>query len=224
MNKYALVVAGGKGTRMGGEMPKQFLLLGGRPMLMHTLERFYHYDPAITLVLVLPPSHIELWKGLCRSHHFELPCNLVAGGEERFFSVKRGLACVPDDGDALVAVHDGVRPFVSPEVIERCYAAARDFGAAVPVIEECDSLRHITSEGASEAVDRSLYRRVQTPQTFRASLLKKGYEQPFSPLFTDDASVVEAAGGSITLVKGNRENIKITTPFDWEIAKMLLSC
>ncbi len=225
MSDYAIIVAGGKGLRMGGEVPKQFLPLNGRPVLMRTLEAFHTCCPLMELVLVLPCDQQDYWRMLCREYAFDVPYRLADGGETRFHSVRNGLALVPADAGGVVGVHDGVRPFVAAEVIRRTYETARCCGTAVPVIDMIDSVRRTitTADGEqrNEAVDRSHYKLVQTPQVFRLSLFRKAYEQPFSPLFTDDASVVEALGVDITLVEGNRENIKITTPYDLQIAGVL---
>lgn len=224
MKKYAIIVAGGKGLRMGMEVPKQFLPVGGKPVLMRTLEAFKTCVPDVHLVLVLPVSQQDYWHELCRSYHFDLPCRIADGGETRFHSVSNGLALVPEDEDTLVAVHDGVRPFVSPGVISRCYETAGIWGTAVPVIEVYETLRRLdTVEGTSQTVNRASYRLVQTPQTFDGRLLKQAYAVGYRSEFTDDASVVEACGTDIHLVEGNRENIKITTPFDLSVAEALLS-
>lgn len=221
MSKYALIVAGGKGLRMGAELPKQFLPIGneGKPVLMYTLEAFYKSDPQIKIVLVLPEEQQAYWKALCAEKHFALPHDVVHGGETRFHSVKNGLDFISEDG--LVAVHDGVRPFVSSEVIARCYETAKEYQAVIPVIEVVDTVRCLTDKG-SETVDRSEYKLVQTPQVFDVSLLKRAYSQAYTPFFTDDASVVEAMGVAVALVEGNRENIKITTPFDLKVASTLI--
>ena len=228
MKKYAIVVAGGKGLRMGGEIPKQFIPVQGRPVLMRTLDVFHAYDEAVELIVVLPVAQQGYWNELCRDmtpaflHH-------LAWTEERtrFHSVANGLAEVPDgETDALVAVHDGVRPFVSREVIAACYESAFRERAAIPVVEVVETLRCLESNGAegdSITVDRAQYRLVQTPQAFRADVLKTAYRQEYRPFFTDDASVVEAMGVQVKLVPGNRENIKITTPFDLKVAEALLS-
>lgn len=218
MRTYALIVAGGKGVRMGGDLPKQFLPVNGKPVLMHTLETFHACDPRMQIILVLPCSQQSFWADLCKKHAFTVPHVVADGGETRFHSVKNGLAHVV--APALVGVHDGVRPFVSAAVIARCYAQAAESRAVVPVIEVVETLRRLDGE-ASVTVPRGDYRLVQTPQVFDASLLKQAYEQPYTPAFTDDASVVEALGHSVTLVEGNRENIKITTPFDLKIAEAL---
>lgn len=223
MKKYAIIVAGGKGLRMGGNLPKQFVPLNdGKPLLMHTLERFYSCDPQINLIVVLPCNQVNLWNGLCQNHAFTIPHQIAFGGEERYFSVKNGLESVPCEEGVFVAVHDGVRPFVSHEVINNCFEEAIIHKAVVPVIEVMETIRYMKEEEESETVNRSRYRLVQTPQVFEASLLKKAYGQPYEESFTDDASLVEALGEKIHLVKGNRENIKVTTIFDLQIAKALL--
>jgi 2-C-methyl-D-erythritol 4-phosphate cytidylyltransferase len=216
MNKYVIIVAGGRGLRMGSELPKQFLLLGGKPVLMHTIEAFYRYDADIQVVLVLPRDHQDYWKSLCSSYHFEIPHRIVDGGETRFHSVRNGLQVI--GGTGLVGVHDGVRPFVSKEVIERCYLEAEQKQAVIPVVEVVETVRHLQGDESS-TVPRNEYRLVQTPQVFSVPLLKKAYLQPYSPSFTDDASVVESFGEKVFLTEGNRENIKITTPFDLIIGK-----
>ena len=215
---YVIIVAGGKGLRMGGDVPKQFQLLGNQPVLMHTLQRFADDCKDLQIILVLPQEQIEYWSDLGEKYHFGVEHWIVAGGETRFHSVQSGLAQIPDDAEGVVAVHDGVRPLVSREVIGKCFEEARGKKAVVPVVPVVESLRHV-SDGA---VPRADYRLVQTPQTFDIQLLKQAYRQPFSKDFTDDASVVEAFGHPITMVEGNRENIKLTTPFDLRIAEMLL--
>lgn len=220
MTKSAIIVAGGSGTRMGAALPKQFLEIGGKPVLMHTLERFVHFDPRIRLIVVLPVSQIDAWKSLCRAHHFELPHRVVSGGETRFHSVKNGLdALEPSD---VVAIHDGVRPLVSEGTLERCFRMAETNGAAIPALPVIESLREGSPE-QSHAVNRALYYSVQTPQVFQFGLLHTAYDQSWCPEFTDDASVVEALGHQIPMVEGNRENIKITHPVDLQIAGLLLA-
>jgi len=218
MKKHIIIVAGGKGLRMGGDIPKQFLPVCGKPVLMRTLEAFRTYDPSIHIVLVLPVSQQTYWKELCRTYRFELPHDIADGGETRFHSVMNGLALV--EGDGLVGVHDGVRPFVSQEVIARCYEEASRQKAVIPVVGVVETVRHLTDEG-SETVPRDQYRLVQTPQVFDAALLRRAYQQEYTALFTDDASVVEALGEKVHLVEGNRENIKLTTPFDLKLAEIL---
>lgn len=219
---YVLIVAGGKGLRMGSELPKQFLPIGGKPVLMRTLEAFYAYDAEMKIILVLPHSQQSFWAGLCREHSFSVPHVVADGGETRFHSVRNGLALV--DAPGLVGVHDGVRPFVSQEVIAGCYRLAAGKKAVIPVVDVVETVRRLEGEG-SVTVPRDAYKLVQTPQVFDAALLKRAYEQPYVPAFTDDASVVEAMGVPVVLTAGNRENIKITTPFDLKIASALLgSC
>ena len=216
---YALIVAGGKGLRMGTDIPKQFLPIGGKPVLMRTLEAFHAYSQAMQLIVVLPHSQQTYWARLCEEYHFSLPHRVADGGETRFHSVRNGLAWVETPG--RVGVHDGVRPFVSPEVIARCYDLASTKKAVVPVIPVVETVRRLAN-GGSLTVNREEYRLVQTPQVFDVELLKKAYGQPYSPAFTDDASVVEALGVPVVLTEGNRENIKITTPFDLRVAEALL--
>ena len=219
MKKYVIIVAGGKGLRMGSDLPKQFLPVAGKPVLMHTQEVFRKYDAAIQLILVLPREQQDFWKQLCREHDFDVEHRVADGGETRFYSVKNGLALVQAPG--LVGVHDGVRPFVSVEVIRRCYDLAEQHKAVIPVVDVVETLRHLTEVG-SETVSRNDYKLVQTPQVFDVELLKQAYEQEFTPFFTDDASVVEAMGVPVHLAAGNRENIKITTPFDLKVGSALL--
>ena len=219
MNKIAIIVAGGKGERMNADVPKQFLEIHGKPILMHTLEAFINFDASLQLILVLPAAQFEFWKTLCKKHALNIPHQIVAGGQTRFQSVKNGLDAVKVP--AIVAIHDGVRPLVSKETISRCFDAAAKFGAAIPTMDSIESIRFVDANG-SKSVDRNAYKMVQTPQVFDAELLKKAYEQEFSVLFTDDASVVEAMGITVQLVDGNRENIKITTEFDLIVAERLL--
>lgn len=221
MKHTALIVAGGKGLRMGSELPKQFLPIGGKPVLMHTLEAFRRFDPEIDLILVLPEEQQDYWKQLCDRHHFTLRHLIANGGETRFHSVRNGLALV--SGGGLVGVHDGVRPFVSQEVIRRCYDKAATEKAVIPVVDVVETVRQVTESG-SRTVNRDDYKLVQTPQVFNSDLLRRAYAQDFMPFFTDDASVVEAMGVPVYLVEGNRENIKLTTPFDLKIATALLEC
>lgn len=218
-HRYAVIVAGGRGLRMGAELPKQFLPLRGEPVLMHTLRQF---APEVKeLILVLPTDQQGLWQELCTQHQFTLPHRIADGGATRFESVRSGLSKLPEQG--LVAIHDGVRPLVSRTLIRRTFEVAETSGAALPACPVTDSLRLLGEEGASEAVERARYRAVQTPQTFDLSRLHRAYEQPFSPLFTDDASVYEAAYlGAITLVEGEETNIKLTTPRDLLLADLLL--
>lgn len=213
MTKAVIIVAGGKGLRMGGDVPKQFLVVDGKPILMHTIERFRDYDADMQIVVVLPKEQMDYWTGLCMYHKFNISVDLVEGGAERFHSVRNGLAKVNTDV-RLVAVHDGVRPYVSHDTIRACFTEAEVSGAAIPVVDVFETLRRVMPNGTSRTVPRSEYKLVQTPQVFRRDLLDYAYRQDFSAHFTDDASVVEAVGHAIVLVPGNRENIKITTPSD----------
>ena len=223
MTDYIIIVAGGKGLRMGSDIPKQFLPIGGKPVLMRTLERFREYSDALQIILVLPQAQQEYWKELCKEYDFKLNYLLADGGETLLHSVQHGLALIPDDAEGVVGVHDGVRPFPSIEVIRRCYETAREKKAVIPVIPVVETLRHIT-DGTKP---RDEYRLVQTPQCFDIQLLKAANRAADgSPVgaaaFTDDASVVEAFGFDITLVEGNRENIKITTPYDLAVAQCII--
>lgn len=220
MNKYVIIVAGGKGVRMGTDVPKQFLPLGGKPVLMRTVELFYNYDPDIRIILVLPVSQQTYWSELCKKYSFSIPCQLASGGNTRFESVRNGLALIKEEG--YVGVHDGVRPLVSREVIKKCFEEVQNKEAVVPVADVVETVRYLNN-GSSVTVDREAYKLVQTPQVFSVGLLKKAYLQEYSSLFTDDASIVEAMGHSIFLVEGNKENIKITTPFDLKIAEAFLN-
>ena len=217
MKRTVILVAGGKGLRMGGELPKQFIPLHGRPVLMHTMDAFFRWDATAEQIIVLPEEQQAYWQMLCRELNCAIPHRTVHGGETRFLSVRNGLQSV--DGDGWIAVHDGVRPFVSHTVIDACFATAEQFGAAVPVLPMIDSVREV-DETQSRPFDRERLRIVQTPQVFRADWLRHAYEQPYQPQFTDDASLVEAAGYPIHLVDGNRENIKITTPVDLQWAQI----
>ena len=219
---YIIIVAGGKGLRMGGEIPKQFMEIGGLPVLMHTIKRFREYSEKLNIILVLPHDQQDYWRNLCEKHHFDVAHQVVDGGETRFESSKNGLSVIPDDEEGVVGIHDGVRPFVSVGVIERCFETARDEFACIPVLPVTDTIRYIDPHGGGKNVMRSDYRVVQTPQTFDISLLKQAFHQPYQENFTDDASVVEALGCQVQMVESNRENIKITTPFDLIVAEALL--
>ena len=213
---------------MGSDIPKQFLPIGGKPVLMRTLERFHAYSADLQIILVLPEAQQDYWRQLCEQYHFEVKYLLANGGETRFHSVQNGLALIPDDAQGVVGVHDGVRPFPSIEVIRNCYETAREKKAVIPVIPVVETLRHISLTShllplTSKTVPRSEYRLVQTPQTFDIQLLKAANRQPYNDGFTDDASVVERYGHQITLVEGNRENIKITTPYDITVAEAILT-
>ena len=222
MRKVAIIVAGGKGERMGASTPKQFLELAGKPILMHTLEKFKKADPTIEIILALPENQIDFWEELF--HKYQLPKvqhQIVKGGQTRFHSVQNALKLVKEG--SVVAIHDGVRPLVSIDTINNCYAAAEKNGNAIPVVEVVDSLRHYSKQDkTNEAVSRSCYRTVQTPQCFTSELILKAYQQDFDKLFTDDATVVEKLGEKINLVDGNRNNIKITTAEDLIIAEAFI--
>ncbi len=218
MDRFVLIVAGGNGKRIGSEVPKQFLVLAGKPLLMHTIERFRKFDPSISVITVLPANQLIFWKELQEKYSFTIPHRVVKGGESRFYSVRNGLELVRED--SLVAIHDGVRPFVSIDTIKRCFDSAEKLGNAIPVISPADSLRMITSQG-SKPVSRMHVRQVQTPQVFRSGLIKQAYLQEFRQEFTDDATVLERMGETINLVEGNRENIKITNPEDLLISEAL---
>ena len=232
---YVIIVAGGKGLRMGSDIPKQFLPIGGKPVLMRTIERFREYSEDLQIILVLPEAQQDYWKKLCDEYHFEVEYLLANGGETRFHSVQNGLALIPDDAEGVVGVHDGVRPFPSVEVIRNCYKTARTVKAVIPVIPVVETVRQLFSGQRtvncqlstvncqlSRTVPRDEYRLVQTPQTFDIQLLKAANRQPYNDGFTDDASVVESYGHQITLVEGNRENIKITTPYDIIVAEAII--
>jgi 2-C-methyl-D-erythritol 4-phosphate cytidylyltransferase len=221
MKRYVLIVAGGKGTRMGGELPKQFISIGKRPVLMHTLDRFLQWDAGAECILVLPAGQCGLWNQLCEEFHCPAPHRVVEGGDTRFHSVRNGLALLEENG--WIGIHDGVRPFVSGKVIDDCFAAAQRHGAAVPVMPLVDSIGQINEDGAFHPADRSRFFSVQTPQVFRSEWIIDAYRQDYTPAFTDDAAVAEAAGRRIYTVAGNRENIKITNPFDLRIAEALLN-
>ena len=218
---YIIIVAGGKGLRMGGDLPKPFMPLHGKPVLMHTIERFRSYSDELKIILVLPHEQQDYWRQICQKHNFTVEHTVVDGGQTRFHSSQNGVAAVPDDATGVIGIHDGVRPFVSEETIARCFEAARQFGAALPVLPVTDTLRRVTDDGGYN-VQRNDYRTVQTPQTFDAQLLKQAFKQPYSDNFTDDASVVEALGHKVTMVDGNRKNIKLTTPFDLVVAEALI--
>jgi 2-C-methyl-D-erythritol 4-phosphate cytidylyltransferase len=219
MELYVVIVAGGSGKRMGAEIPKQFLELAGRPVLMHTIERFKSFNKAIEIITVLPENQLRHWIELQKKYFFTVPHTLVKGGSHRFFSVRNGLKFVNVPG--LVAIHDGVRPFVSIDTIKRCFDTAEKLGNAIPSVSPADSLRILTDHG-SEPVNRLHIKQVQTPQVFNAELIKKAYLQEYKPEFTDDATVFENTGERINLIDGNRENIKITNPEDLLISTALL--
>jgi 2-C-methyl-D-erythritol 4-phosphate cytidylyltransferase len=220
MQLYVVIVAGGSGKRMGADIPKQFLELAGRPVLMHTIERFKAFSESIEIITVLPENQLRHWIDLQSKYSFTIPQTLVKGGSARFHSVRNGLGFVNVPG--LVAIHDGVRPFVSLDTIRRCFATAEQLGNAIPAVSPIESLRIITENG-SQPVNRLHVKQIQTPQVFSADLIKKAYLQEYKPEFSDDATVLEETGEKINLIEGNRENIKITNPEDLLISNALLS-
>ncbi|MGQ1945812.1 2-C-methyl-D-erythritol 4-phosphate cytidylyltransferase [Geofilum sp. OHC36d9] len=221
MTRSVIIVAGGKGLRMNSAMPKQFISVGDWPVLMWTVKRFWEYDQQMKIVVVLPDDQQQVWLSLCKTYSFSVEHELAVGGSTRFHSVLNGLQMVGDS--SLIGVHDGVRPFVSVATIDRCFEAADSFGAAVPVLPSVESIRELKDDATSVARNRAAFCMVQTPQVFKADWLFKAYEQPWRASYTDDASVVEAAGYSISLTEGNRENIKITSPFDLLVAEAILN-
>lgn len=219
LKNYVIIVAGGSGTRMKSDVPKQFLELQGKPLLMHTIHSFVNALSDIHIIVVLSSAHQKDWEALCIKHNFSIPHQLTAGGETRFHSVKNGLALVPDD--VVVGIHDAARPFVSSSTIINTFKTAAEKGNATPAIPLTESIREISDSG-NKAVSRDKYRIIQTPQCFVSTRIKKAFLQAYNPSFTDDASVLEADGEKINLVEGNRENIKITTPVDFAIAQQLI--
>lgn len=213
MTKFAIIVAGGSGQRMGKKTPKQFMLIAGKPILIHTLEKFLGYDTALQIILVLPPNEMKAWYALCDKHEFYPAMVTVSGGNSRFQSVKNGLKRITAK-EGLVAVHDGVRPFVTPAIIDKSFKIAAEKGAAVASVALKDSIRLLVEDGTNEAVNRSSYQLIQTPQTFQLDWMRHAFDAPEQATFTDCASVLNAAGYPIALIEGGYENIKITTPED----------
>jgi 2-C-methyl-D-erythritol 4-phosphate cytidylyltransferase len=219
INRSMIIVAGGSGTRMGTELPKQFIELNGKPILMHTLEAMHDFDSEMQLIIVLPKIQMDYWESLCGMHKWAVPHLLANGGATRFLSVKSGLEKATGK---LVGVHDGVRPFATAEMMERCFAEAERSNAAVPVVPIVQSLRWL-NDGCNEAVDRDEYRVVQTPQCFNTDVLRSAFSNADRTDYSDDASVVEANGVAISLVAGDQENIKVTTPFDLQLAQLIVA-
>lgn len=219
MKRYVVIVAGGQGVRMGADRPKQFLEIGGKPILRHTIERFLAFDPSFEVIVVLPSAQKDWWREYCRQSGFLERYSIVSGGITRFHSVQNALRYVGNEG--LVAVHDGVRPLVCRPLLERIFAAAEEAPAVIPAVPVVESVRKVEEE-ASVPVSRDGLVLVQTPQVFAAEVLRKAYDQPFSPSFTDDASVVEASGVRVHVVPGDRMNLKITTPEDLQYAESLV--
>lgn len=219
MKKFALIVAGGIGSRMGNPLPKQFICLLGDPILMHTIRVFHHFDKEMEIIVVLPEDQETTWRELCLKHRFPIEHQIVAGGENRFTSVKNGLESIT--GEGIIFIHDGVRPLVSMATLKRCLDCTVEYSNAIPVMPVTESLRKLKKNG-SKAVNRLKYFNVQTPQTFLVSLIKDAYQQDYHEEFTDDASVLEKAGHRIYTIEGNHENIKITRPLDLSIAEALI--
>lgn len=218
--EFAVITAGGIGTRMASKIPKQFLLLDGMPVLMRTLSRFYEYSKETTIILVLPKESFSYWMELCKQHQFSVPHQVVEGGKSRFQSVKNGIMSIAEE-DGLVAVHDGVRPLVSAEIINASFRLAAIHGSAVTAVRLKESIR-ITDQDTTKAVDRSRYRLIQTPQTFKLKLLRNSFMVEETPDMTDEASVAERSGIRISLFEGSYRNIKITTPEDMLVAEAFL--
>jgi 2-C-methyl-D-erythritol 4-phosphate cytidylyltransferase len=221
MEHYAIIVAGGSGSRMRSDVPKQFLLLNGLPVLMHTINAFHNCQIQSQIIVVLPSDSHEYWNTLCTTHNFTIPHQLISGGETRFHSVKKGLGLISDD-DAIVAVHDAVRPLITKDIIDESYDCAAQYGNAIVAIKSRDSVRQIKDNRSVSLVRDEIYL-IQTPQTFQSAQLKKAYQQPYNANFTDDASVVEQTGVNINLIGGSYQNIKITFPEDIAIAEFLLN-
>ncbi len=220
MNTYVIIVAGGSGKRMKSSVPKQFLSLKYKPVLMHTIEAFYNFDNSINIIITLPVTYFDYWKTLCDKFHFTINHIVVNGGETRFHSVKNGLEAIKKNG--IIAIHDGVRPLVSLATILNCFTIAKEEGNAIPIIDIPESIRQIKNK-SSKSVDRVNFKIVQTPQVFQSDLIKKAYKQEFKEYFTDDASLLDELGIKLNLVEGNHENIKITTQTDLVIAEALLT-
>lgn len=219
MKKFALIVAGGSGSRMNNTIAKQFIEINERPVLMHTFDVFFNFDPKLKFILVLPKDQVKHWKSLCKKHCFKLKHKIAFGGETRFHSVKNGLDLISEDG--IVFIHDGVRPLVSAKTLQNCFETAAEKGNALPVIPVFESVRFADDSG-NQPVDRAKYFLVQTPQTFDCGLIKEAFNRSETVLFADDATVLESMGERIHLVEGNRENIKITYPEDLVFAKSFL--
>ena len=216
MQKVALIVAGGKGDRMNADIPKQFLLLKGTPILMHTLKQFSHFEE---IVLVLPHSQFDYWQELCNTYNFTQKHTLVAGGTTRFYSVKNGLEKI--DENSVIAIHDGVRPLISKKLIDSLITETKNGVGIIPIVPVKDSIRKVEGENSTH-LDRSNLYKVQTPQCFLSADMKDAYTQEFSDTFTDDASVFEANGGEIKTILGDEKNLKITSQEDMKVASILI--
>jgi len=219
MKKYAIIVAGGAGTRMQGEIPKQFMLLNGKPVILYSLEAFYAYDPLVNIILVIHQDYISYWEQLIKSFRISIPFSVVTGGETRFDSVKNGLKTI--DYEGFVAIHDAARPVINAGFISGLFAKAARYGSAMPGIMLNDTIRLVEGDSSSQ-LDRTFLRAMQTPQVYRVSELKRAYTQPYHELYTDDASVMQAAGFPIHLTEGLTGNLKITLPQDIALAEILM--
>ncbi|MCB8995255.1 MAG: 2-C-methyl-D-erythritol 4-phosphate cytidylyltransferase [Bacteroidales bacterium] len=220
MRNSVIIVAGGTGKRMGAVLPKQFLEIEGKALIFYTLERFLEFDPSIEMILVIHEDYIDYWEKLIIAEGFDYPVLTVPGGETRYHSVKNGISML--EGESLVGIHDSVRPFVSLSTIQRCFESAEKYGSALPYVPLKESVRMADGD-KSTVVDRSAIQVIQTPQVFNSEILRESYELPFEPSFTDDATVVEAAGHKILMLLGDEYNIKITTPEDFEMARLLIA-
>ena len=222
MKRCVVIVAGGKGTRFGSDIPKQFLLLNNKPVLMHTIDAFFSSDNSFDIVVVIPENHFPFWKELCKKYNFNTPHKIVKGGATRWESVKNGLSEI--NNDSIVGIHDGVRPLISKQLIDRLYSNAETLSAVIPAIKVTDSLRIVNEEdGKSRSVNREVYRAIQTPQVFKSDIIKEAYELPFEECFTDDASVIERYGTQVNIIEGEDTNIKITSTKDLAIAGLLVN-
>lgn len=220
MKRCVVIVAGGKGSRFGSNIPKQFLLMNNKPVLMRTIDAFYSSDNSFEIVVVIPEGHFSYWQELCKKYNFTTPHKIVKGGASRWESVKNGLAEI--DNNSIVGIHDGVRPLISKQLIDRLYSNAETLSAVIPAIKVTDSLRVVNEvESKSHSVNREVYRAIQTPQVFKSDIIKEAYELPFEECFTDDASVVERYGTQINIIEGEDSNIKITSAKDLAIAELL---
>lgn len=220
MRNYAIIVAGGTGSRMKGEVPKQFMLLNGKPVILYSIEAFYAYDPSVQIILVIHPDYLSLWQKLIREFKMSIPFKVAEGGQTRFDSVKNGLKLIEDDG--FVAIHDAARPSISADFLKELFAAASTYGSAIPVVPVTDTIRIIEGD-TSHQQDRTFLRAIQTPQVFKVSELQRAYNQPYELNFTDDGSVIESAGFPVHLAEGRRENIKITHLEDIAVAEVLMN-
>ena len=219
MNKYAIIVAGGTGSRLQGDVPKQFMLLSGKPVILYSIEAFLHHDPSVQIILVIHPDYLSLWEQMTRKYKISAPFQVVAGGKFRFDSVKNGLNLIR--GDGLVAVHDAARPVISAAFIAYLFSETSKYGSAIPVVPLNDTIRIIDSD-ISHQQDRTFLRAVQTPQVFKVADLQRAYTQSYLPSYTDDGSVMESAGFPVHLAEGRRGNIKITHPEDIAVAEVLI--